>query len=166
MIRSILRKLVCTLLCFPVTAGALDLASGRIFPDNYMPEAGETIPWKFDQRAIQYPRLLPDSRDTFFWGVYIESAEYDPPGAIIVYIKDDTPLLTRSKVVDLLVRIGRWDAANNFIEYRRRFLRNIPLEQGRLTRVPINIQVYKGEILLSKLLDVRMDSPILLKDNY
>ncbi len=155
-----------SLSCFFQPAGAYEESEGLIFPDNYTPEAGETIPWKYDQRAIQWPRILADSKDTFFWGVYIESAEYDPPSFIIVYVKDDTPLLTRQKKIDLLVKIGRWDAAHNFIEYRRRVIRDIPLEQNRLTRIPVNVQVYKGEIMISKLLDVKMDNVILQKDNY
>ncbi len=164
--RGILTTLSLIHILTPLKGMAFDSLSDGIFPDNYSPEAGETIPWEFDQRAIQYPRTPADSRDTYFWGVYIESAEYDPPGHVIVYIKDDEPVLASKKNADLLVRAGRWDAAKNFVEYRRRIIRNIPLELGRLTRVPVNIHVYKGEIVISNLLDVRTTSPILLKDRY
>lgn len=164
--KTLLRYLLAILFLSATVADAEDEVSGRIYPDNYQPEAGEDVPWEFDQRATYFPRSYASTYDMRMWAVYIHSAEIDPPTSVTVYIYDDTPVLSQEKIADLQVLVGRWDGARNFIPYRSRIIRDIELTQGGLTRVPVNIHNYRAEIVITKLLRVQPKSNILLKDNY
>lgn len=160
------RHLLSVLLLAVAPAHAVDEVSGRIFPDNYQPEPTENVPWQYDQRATYIPRMYADTYDTRFHGVYIHSYEADPPTAVAVYIYDGSSDLVAEKTADLKVMVGRWDGANNFILHRTRIIKDIALTLRGITRVPVNIHNYKAEIILTKLLDVRTKTNILLKDNY
>lgn len=119
--------------------------------DPNLPEVGHGI--------LYYPEIISDTRDTARWRIYISSAEQDPPSSVIVMIYDDSPDLYKSAVVDVMVELGYFDDAKNFMLENRTIVKDIPIEKG-YNRVPVYIHNDKGEVVRTRLLAVRPKTPI------
>ncbi len=166
------RFLVCLFLLVSVCARAEDTSDGEDFE-----EVEEGMKFDVQRYGLQFKRnlyengenvtaIVPsqtyynDTRDIGRWKPYVSHWEYEPPGFIVVYINDDSPhLVTSDTLVDLVVTIGSYDRARNLIAASSVRRDRVPLALG-ITRVPINIQVYKGDILSVRMVGVHQTIPI------
>lgn len=107
-----------------------------------------------------YPTSYNDTRDQLPGKVYISHWEQDPPSFITVYFYRDTDKLTSKHEIDFEVSIGHYDRAKNLVVANRKLVTGIVLED-RITRVPVNIHNYKGDIVSVKMKGERYKFPIL-----
>jgi hypothetical protein len=101
----------------------------------------------------QQPTAHNDTRDTRQWKVFISHWEQDPPSHINVWVRDDTPYHYEKSAIDLRVTIGHYDRAKNMVPANQVIRKGIPISNG-LTRIPINIHNYPGDIVWVNLLGV------------
>ncbi len=102
----------------------------------------------------QQPTVHNDTTERRAWTVHISHWEVFPPSQVIVYVKDDTPFQTSYSMIDLQVRIGQADRHGNFVIANTVLLNDIPIQSG-LTRIPVNIHNYAGDIFSAFILGVR-----------
>lgn len=102
----------------------------------------------------QQPTKHNDTTERRAWTVHISHWEVFPPSQVIVYVKDDTPYQTSYSLIDMQVRIGQADRNGNFVIANTVVLNDIPIRSG-LTRVPVNIHNYAGDIFSAFILGVR-----------
>ncbi len=119
--------------------------------DPSKPEVGNGI--------LYYPRIHSDTRDQGRWRIFIESFYQDPPSTIIVYIYNDSPQVKWETEVDLLVEIGWFDYAVNYMRESHRIVKDIPILPG-MNKVPVQVHNDKGQVVRARLLAVRSDQPI------
>lgn len=102
----------------------------------------------------QQPTVHNDTTERRGWTVHISHWEVFPPSQVVVYVKDDTPYQTSHSMIDLQVRIGQADRNGNFIIANTVVLNDILIRSG-LTRIPVNIHNYAGDIFSAFILGVR-----------
>ena len=168
----IVRWLLCLLLLFCSSARSEDTYEGEDFE-----EVEEGI--KFDiQRygllfrrnlyvdgdnvttAVPYPTYYNDTRDTGRWKPYISHWEYEPPGFIVLYLNNDLPLPSSETSIDLKITVGSYDRAGNLVVASQVDRNKIRISSG-INRIPVNIHVYKGDIVRVQLMDIAQKVPIL-----
>jgi len=102
----------------------------------------------------QQPSVHNDTTERRAWTVHISHWEVFPPSQVVVYVKDDTPYQTSHSMIDLQVRIGQADRNRNFVIANTVLIKDIPIQSG-LTRIPVNIHNYAGDIFSAFILGVR-----------
>ncbi|RMD68792.1 MAG: hypothetical protein D6819_08520 [Gammaproteobacteria bacterium] len=114
-----------------------------------------------DKRDITFDPYNMGYNDTRYigaWKFYIEKWYQDPPSQVVVYVRDDSPYFYEEAKVDIRVRIGQYDRANNLVVANERIVRDIPIHKG-LTMVPIAIHNYRGDIVRINLIGVHTKLP-------
>jgi hypothetical protein len=106
-----------------------------------------------------YPTAYNDTRDIRQWKIFISHWEQDPPSFLTVYMMDDSPYAYSKATIDLRVTIGQYDRNKNLVPASRRLVKDIPVNKG-ITRIPINIHNYKGDIVSVHLVGVNQKIPI------
>lgn len=101
-----------------------------------------------------FPTAYNDTRDVRQWKLYISHWEQDPPSFLTLYLYDDSPHNDTRSEADLLITINQYDEVRNLVEASRRVLQGVTVNKG-ITRVPVNIHNYKGDIVQIKILAVR-----------
>ena len=110
--------------------------------------------------TIPYPTYYNDTRFIGRWKPYISSWEYEPPGFIVLYLYNDMPLFTSETLVDLKITVGSYDRADNLVPANSVDRTRIRINNG-MNRIPINIHVYKGDIVRVQLMDIAQKLQIL-----
>ena len=103
--------------------------------------------------TIPYPTYYNDTRYIGRWKPYISHWEYEPPNFVVLYLNNDMPLPASETKIDLRVTVGSLDRAGNLVPANVAVRERIPVNSG-INRIPINIQVYKGDIVRVQLMDI------------
>ena len=106
-----------------------------------------------------YPTSYNDTRDIKQWKIFVSHWEQDPPSFLTVFMMDDSPYAYSKATIDLRVTIGQYDRAKNLVQTNQTVVNDIPVDKG-ITRVPINIHNYKGDIVYVHLIGVHQKIPI------
>lgn len=109
---------------------------------------------------IPYPTYYNDTRYVGRWKPYIASWEYEPPSFIVLYLNNDMPQPSSETFIDLRVTVGSYDRADNLIPASSVDRNRIRINSG-MNRIPINIHVYKGDIVRVQLMDIAQKLQIL-----
>lgn len=104
------------------------------------------------------PAEQADTRNIKRWGVFIERVDVDPPNAVILYIRDDSPFHYQSATVSVKVAVAQADRMGYSIIANQTAREDIPIEKG-ITRIPVNILVHKGDLVRANLTGVRLHTP-------
>ena len=106
-----------------------------------------------------YPTSYNDTRDIRQWKIYVSHWEQDPPSFLTVFMMDDSPYAYSKATIDLKVTIGQYDRNKNLVPANRTLVKDIVIQKG-ITRIPINIHNYKGDIVSVHLVGVNQKIPI------
>ena len=106
-----------------------------------------------------YPTSYNDTRDIRQWKIFVSHWEQDPPSFLTVFMMDDSPYAYSKATIDLKITIGQYDRNKNLVAASQRVVKDISVNKG-ITRIPINIHNYKGDIVSVHLVGVNQKIPI------